>query len=81
MGRLPQFIWHGPSIVMKVLKSEKGNQKSLCQSQRRYDDKSRGQNVAVTDLKIAGVQPRLIQGIRRGDGVGDYLHIHQRYKE
>ena len=30
---------------------------------------------------IAEVQPRLIQGIRRGDGVGDYLHIHQRYKE
>ena len=29
----------------------------------------------------AGVQLRLIQGIRRGDGVGDYLHIHQRYKE
>ena len=29
----------------------------------------------------AGVQPRLIQGIRRGDGFGDYLNIHQRYKE
>ena len=54
MGRLPQFIWHGPRIVMKVLKSEKGNWKSLCQSQRRCDDKSRGQNVAVADLKMAG---------------------------
>ena len=31
--------------------------------------------------KFAGVQPRLIQGIRRGDGVGDYLFIYQRYKE
>ena len=31
--------------------------------------------------ETAEVQPRLIQGIRRGDGVGDYLHIHQRYKE
>jgi len=30
---------------------------------------------------IARVQPRLIQGIRRGDGFGDYLNIHQRYKE
>lgn len=39
---------------MKVLKSEKGNWKSLCQSQRRCDDKSRGQNVAVADLKMAG---------------------------
>ena len=29
----------------------------------------------------AGVQPRLIQGIQRGDGVSDYLNIHQRYKE
>ena len=29
----------------------------------------------------AGVQPRLIQGIRRGDGFSDYLNIHQRYKE
>ena len=29
----------------------------------------------------AEVQPRLIQGIRRGDGVGDYLFIYQRYKE
>ena len=31
--------------------------------------------------KDAEVQPRLIQGIRRGDGVGDCLHIYQRYKE
>ena len=29
----------------------------------------------------AEVQPWLIQGIRRGDGVGDYLHIYQRYKK
>ena len=32
----------------------------------------------------AEVQPQLIQGIRREDGVGDlfiYLFIHQRYKE
>ena len=35
----------------------------------------------LLDLKIAGVQPRLIQGIQRGDGVRDYLNIHQRYKE
>ena len=35
-----------------------------------------------TDALIsAKVQPRLIQGIRRGDGVDDYLHIYQRYKE
>ena len=27
-------------------------------------------------FKIAGVQPRLIQGIRRGDGVGDYVFIY-----
>ena len=31
--------------------------------------------------ETAEVQPRLIPGIRRGDGVGDYLHIPQRYKE
>ena len=31
--------------------------------------------------KIAVVQPRLIQSIQRGDGVSDYLHIYQRYKE
>ena len=35
----------------------------------------------TTSWEIARVQPRLIQGIRRGDGVGDYLHSHQRYKE
>ena len=29
----------------------------------------------------AEVQPRLIQGIRRGDGVSDCLNTHQRYKE
>ena len=28
----------------------------------------------------AGVQPRLIQGLRRGDGLGNYLNIYQRYK-
>ena len=32
-------------------------------------------------VNIAGDQPQLIQGIRKGDGIGDYLHIHQRYKE
>ena len=32
-------------------------------------------------IKIAEVQPQLIQGIPRGDGVGDYLNIHRRYKE
>ena len=35
----------------------------------------------TTSWEIARVQPRLIQGLRRGDSVGDYLHIHQRYKE
>ena len=37
----------------------------------------------ITSWEIAEVQPRLIQGIRRGDGVGNpfiYLFI-QRYKE
>ena len=33
------------------------------------------------DYFTAGVQPRLIQGIRRGDGFGNYLNIHQRHKE
>ena len=37
--------------------------------------------LAIIFYICAEVQPRLIQGIRRGDGVGDYLHIHQRYKE
>ena len=32
-------------------------------------------------ILTAKVQPRLIQGIQRIDGVGDYLNIHQRYKE
>ena len=34
-----------------------------------------------TNRESAGVQPQLIQGIRKGDGIGDYLNIHQRYKE
>jgi len=38
----------------------------------------------ITDYALASpaeVQPQLIQGIRRGDGVGDYLFIYQIYKE
>ena len=38
-------------------------------------------DLSTDSLISAEVQPQLIQGIRRGDGVGDYLHIYQRYKE
>ena len=37
--------------------------------------------IPFAKLLPAEVQSRLIQGIRRGEGVGDYLHIHQRYKD
>ena len=36
---------------------------------------------SIVPSKSAKVQPWLIQGIRRGDSVSDYLHIYQRYKE
>lgn len=46
---------YGSNVITSVLKSERGNQKSLCQSQRRrFDEGSRGQNIAVTDLKMTG---------------------------
>ena len=35
----------------------------------------------LVEYPSAEDQPRLIQGIRRGDGIGDYLFIYQRYKE
>ena len=37
--------------------------------------------IGLDEKASAEVQPRLIQGIQRGDGASDYLHIHQRYKE
>ena len=33
-------------------------------------------NNIATEKYSAGIQPRLTQGIRRGDGVGDYLNIN-----
>ena len=55
-----------------------GNSKPLQHSCLR---KSHGQRSLAIYSPCAGDQPRLIQGIRRGDGFGDYLNIHQRYKE
>ena len=50
-----------------------------CQLTRK--DLNAGKDWGQEKWVTAGVQPRLIQGIRRGDSFSNYLNIHQRYKE
>lgn len=51
---IPGYV-HGASVITRILNSKRGNQRSLCQSQRRRcNGGSRGQNVAIADLKMAG---------------------------
>ena len=60
-------------IIRLAKRKEKtqSKEKTSSRTRLRYD----------TDMRIAGGQPQLIQGIRRRDGLGDYLYAHQRYLE